>query len=71
MKKTATSLTTVLVIKAINSLIGASEIMNETEAMFSWFVDRPVVKRSYSRAIFRSFRLTQSHSFSPPNSLTF
>lgn len=33
MKKTTTSLTTVLVIKAISSLIGASEIMNETEAM--------------------------------------
>jgi hypothetical protein len=32
---------------------------------------RTVVKRSYSRAIFRSFRLTQSHSFSVPNSLTF
>jgi hypothetical protein len=29
-----------------------------------------VVKRSYSRAIFRSFHITQCHSYSAPNSLT-
>ena len=68
MKRTTTSQTTALV---IGSLIGASDIRNETESMFSQFDECAVVKRSYSRAIFCSFRPTQSHSFSGRKLLTF